>query len=124
MQGSKNLLISISIYLSICLSICLNFLLRDREQFLLSYVNRASAALVEYVSDMQLHVYQNWKAQASCSCQSTPSSVLASADAPGLVFSMGCVTHAINGKIVQFIPKNLKNLFKETADMSHAVNGI
>lgn len=57
---------------------------------------------------MQLRVYQSWKAQASCSCQSTPSSVLASAAAPGLVFSMDCVTHAINGKIVQLVHKKKK----------------
>lgn len=69
---------------------------------MLSYLDRGSAALTEYVSDVQLRVYQNWKAQASCSCQSSPSSVLASTAAPGLVFSMDCVTHA-NGKIVQHI---------------------
>lgn len=70
---------------------------------MLSYLHSDSAALMGYVSDMQLRVYQNWKTQAGCSCQSSPSSVLASTAAPGLVFSMDCATHAINGKIVQLV---------------------
>lgn len=90
----------------------------------MSYLNRGSAALLKYVSDVQLRVYQNWKAQASCSCQSSPSSVPVSTAAPALVFSMDWVTHTINVKIAQHGHKKNIFLFKEAADMSHAVNGI